>query len=111
MGPFEEVGDSGGVGVEEALLLDGDAISAPVYLNKFGQLGLCGRDCSVRLELRRQEAGVSTVGSFTRTNAYWILYSGDQRSNHPEDLDYELTVRPKTLPRALLSLHRQWTEP
>ena len=36
MGSFEEVGDSGGVGVEETLLLDGYTISAPVYLNEFG---------------------------------------------------------------------------
>jgi len=36
MGYFEEVGDSGGVGVEEALFLDGYAIPTPVYLNEFG---------------------------------------------------------------------------
>jgi hypothetical protein len=70
VGPFEEVGDSGGVGVEETLLLDGYTISAPVYLNEFGQLRLCGWSCSVRLELQRQETVVGTAGSFTRTNAY-----------------------------------------
>jgi len=36
MGSFEEVGDSGGVGVEETLFLDGHPISAPVYLDEFG---------------------------------------------------------------------------
>ena len=36
VGSFEEVGDSGGVRVEETLLLDGNTVSAPVYLNEFG---------------------------------------------------------------------------
>jgi len=35
VGSFEEVGDSGGMGVEESLLLDGNTISAPVDLNEF----------------------------------------------------------------------------
>lgn len=53
VGPFEEVGDSGRVGVEETLLLNGNTISAPVYLDELGELRLCGYS-SVRLELRRQ---------------------------------------------------------
>jgi len=36
VGSFEEVGDSGGVGVEETLFLDGYTIPTPVYLNEFG---------------------------------------------------------------------------
>jgi len=38
---FEEVGDSGGVGVEETLFLNGNTVSTPVYLNEFGELRLC----------------------------------------------------------------------
>lgn len=33
MSSFEEFGDSGGVGVEETLLLNGNTISTPIYLN------------------------------------------------------------------------------
>ena len=36
VGSSEEIGDSRRVSVEEALLLDGYTISAPVYLNEFG---------------------------------------------------------------------------
>jgi len=110
VGSFEEVGDSGGVGVEETLLLNGNTISAPVYLNKFWEFRLFKCGCSVRLELRRLETAIGTVGSITRTNAYWILHSKDQRLNHQKGSDYELTVRPKTLLRALPILHHQWTE-
>ena len=35
VGSFEEVGDGGGVSVKETLFLDGDPISAPVYLDEF----------------------------------------------------------------------------
>jgi len=107
VGSFEEVGDSGGVGVEETLLLNGNAISAPVYLNKFWEFRLFKCGCSARLELRRLETTISTVGSITRTNAYWILRNKDQRLNHLKDSDYELTVRPKTLLQVLPTLHHQ----
>lgn len=107
MGSFEEVGDSRGVGVKETLLLNGNAVSTPIYLNQFWELRLFGCSFSVRLQLRRRETKVDTVGSITRTNAYWILRSKDQRLNRPADSDYELTVRPKTLPQALLNLHHQ----
>jgi hypothetical protein len=69
VGSFEEVCDSGGVGVKETLLLNGNTVSAPVYLNEFGELRLYER-CSARLKVRRQDTAMSTVGSFTRTNAY-----------------------------------------
>lgn len=36
MGPFEEVGDVGGVDMEETLLANWDAVPAPVDLNEFG---------------------------------------------------------------------------
>lgn len=70
VGPFEEIGDVGGVGVEETLLENRDKFSAPVDLNEFWKFGLCICSCSVRLELRRRETVMSTVGSITRTNAY-----------------------------------------
>ena len=110
VGSFEETGDSGGVGVEETLLLNRNTIPAPVYLNKFWEFRLFECGFSVRLELRRLETATDTVGSIARTNAYWILHSKDQRLNHSKDSNYELTVRPKTLLRALPILHHQWTE-
>lgn len=75
MGSFEEVGDSGGMGMEESLLLNGNTIPTPVYLDKFGELGLYRCSCSAWVELRRRETAISTVGSMTRTNAYWILFN------------------------------------
>ena len=47
VGSFEEVGDSGGVGMEETLLLNGNTIPAPVYLNKFWEFRLFKCGCSV----------------------------------------------------------------
>jgi hypothetical protein len=40
VGPFEEVGDGSGVGVEETFFENWNTFSAPVDLNEFGQLGL-----------------------------------------------------------------------